>query len=86
MLESVPAGLARRVTEELRIPTVGIGAGPHCNAQILVWQDMAGLTTGRLPRFVKQYAGLHDTLLDAAGRYVADVTAGRYPGPAHSYT
>ena len=86
VLESVPAGLARRVTEELRIPTVGIGAGPGCNAQILVWQDMAGLTTGRLPRFVKQYAGLHDTLLDAAGRYVADVTVGRYPGSAHSYT
>jgi 3-methyl-2-oxobutanoate hydroxymethyltransferase len=86
VLESVPAGLARRVTEALRIPTVGIGAGPHCDAQILVWQDMAGLTTGRLPRFVKQYAGLHDTLLDAAGRYAADVAAGRYPGPAHSYS
>jgi 3-methyl-2-oxobutanoate hydroxymethyltransferase len=82
----VPADLARRVTEALRIPTVGIGAGPHCDAQILVWQDMAGLTTGRLPRFVKQYAGLHDTLLDAAGRYAADVAAGRYPGPAHSYS
>jgi 3-methyl-2-oxobutanoate hydroxymethyltransferase len=86
VLESVPADLARRVTEALRIPTVGIGAGPHCDAQILVWQDMAGLTTGRLPRFVKQYAGLHDTLLDAAGRYAADVAAGRYPGPAHSYS
>jgi 3-methyl-2-oxobutanoate hydroxymethyltransferase len=86
VLESVPAGLARRVTEALRIPTVGIGAGPHCDAQILVWQDMAGLTTGRLPRFVKQYAGLHDTLLDAAGRYAADVAAGRYPDPAHSYS
>jgi 3-methyl-2-oxobutanoate hydroxymethyltransferase len=86
VLESVPAELARRVTEALRIPTVGIGAGPHCDAQILVWQDMAGLTTGRLPRFVKQYAGLHDTLLDAAGRYAADVAAGRYPGPAHSYS
>jgi 3-methyl-2-oxobutanoate hydroxymethyltransferase len=86
VLESVPADLARRVTEALRIPTVGIGAGPHCDAQILVWQDMAGRTTGRLPRFVKQYAGLHDTLLDAAGRYAADVAAGRYPGPAHSYS
>jgi 3-methyl-2-oxobutanoate hydroxymethyltransferase len=86
VLESVPSGLARRVTGALRIPTVGIGAGPHCDAQILVWQDMAGLTTGRRPRFVKQYAGLHDTLLDAAGRYAADVAAGRYPGPAHSYS
>jgi 3-methyl-2-oxobutanoate hydroxymethyltransferase len=86
VLESVPADLARRVTAALRVPTVGIGAGPHCDAQILVWQDMAGLTTGRRPRFVKQYAGLHDTLLDAAGRYAADVTAGRYPDPAHSYS
>jgi len=86
VLESVPAELARRVTRALRIPTVGIGAGPHCDAQILVWQDMAGLATGRRPRFVKQYAGLHDTLLDAAGRYAADVAAGRYPSPAHSYS
>ena len=85
VLESVPADLARRVTEALRVPTVGIGAGPHCDAQILVWQDMAGLTTGRLPRFVKQYAGLRDTLLDAARSYAGDVAAGRYPDPAHSY-
>jgi 3-methyl-2-oxobutanoate hydroxymethyltransferase len=86
VLESVPADLARRVTEALRVPTVGIGAGPHCDAQILVWQDMAGLTTGRLPRFVKQYAGLRDTLLDAARSYAGDVAAGRYPDPAHSYS
>src|SRR5260221_6843147 len=68
-LESVPAGLGRRVCEALRIPTVGIGAGPDCDAQILVWQDMAGLTTGRLPRFVKRYTDTHDRLLDAARRY-----------------
>ena len=86
VLESVPAELGRRVSEALRVPTVGIGAGPHCDAQILVWQDMAGLTTGRLPRFVKQYAGLHDTLLDAARRYADDVSDGRYPDPAHSYS
>jgi len=86
VMEMVPAEVAKRVTHELRIPTVGIGAGPYCDAQILVWQDMAGLTTGRLPRFVKRYAGLHDTRLDAAGRYAADVAAGRYPGPAHSYS
>jgi 3-methyl-2-oxobutanoate hydroxymethyltransferase len=85
VLESVPAELGRRVSEALRVPTVGIGAGPHCDAQILVWQDMAGLTTGRLPRFVKQYADLHDTLLDAARRYAADVSDGRYPDAAHSY-
>src|SRR5712692_8381678 len=60
VLESVPAGLGRRVSEALRIPTVGIGAGPDCDAQIMVWPDMAGLTTGRLPRFVKRYADMHD--------------------------
>ena len=85
VLESVPAGLGRRVSEALRVPTVGIGAGPHCDAQILVWQDMAGLTTGRLPRFVKQYADTSGGLLDAARRYAADVAAGRYPDQAHSY-
>ena len=85
VLESVPAELGRQVSAALRIPTVGIGAGPYCDAQILVWQDMAGLTAGRLPRFVKQYAGMHDTLLDAARRYSGDVAAGRYPDPAHSY-
>jgi 3-methyl-2-oxobutanoate hydroxymethyltransferase len=85
VLESVPAALGHRVSAALRIPTVGIGAGPGCDAQIMVWADMAGLTTGRLPRFVKRYADLHGTLLDAAGRYVADVAAGRYPDPAHSY-
>ncbi|HTZ29786.1 MAG TPA: 3-methyl-2-oxobutanoate hydroxymethyltransferase, partial [Streptosporangiaceae bacterium] len=71
--------------DALRIPTVGIGAGPHCDAQILVWQDMAGLTTGRLPGFVKQYADTSGGLLDAASRYAADVAAGTYPDPAHSY-
>jgi 3-methyl-2-oxobutanoate hydroxymethyltransferase len=85
VLESVPADLGRRVSGALRIPTVGIGAGPHCDAQILVWQDMAGLTTGRLPRFVKQYAEISGVLLDAARRYAADVAAGTYPDQAHSY-
>ena len=85
VLESVPAELGRQVSAALRVPTVGIGAGPYCDAQILVWPDMAGLTAGRLPRFVKQYAALHDTLLEAARRYADDVTAGRYPDLAHSY-
>jgi 3-methyl-2-oxobutanoate hydroxymethyltransferase len=85
VLESIPGALGRQVSEALRIPTVGIGAGPDCDAQIMVWQDMAGLTTGRLPRFVKQYAQMHDALLDAAGQYVADVGLRRYPDQAHSY-
>jgi 3-methyl-2-oxobutanoate hydroxymethyltransferase len=85
VLETVPADLGRQVSEVLRIPTIGIGAGPDCDAQILVWQDMAGLTAGRLPRFVKRYADTRAGLLDAASRYAADVAAGRYPDQAHSY-
>ena len=86
VLESVPADLGRRVSAALRIPTVGIGAGPGCDAQILVWQDMAGLTTGHLPRFVKPYGNMRADLLAAARQYVSDVAAGRYPDQAHSYT
>jgi 3-methyl-2-oxobutanoate hydroxymethyltransferase len=86
VLESVPAELGRRVSAALRIPTVGIGAGPHCDAQIMVWQDMAGLTTGRLPRFVKRYTDTHGALLDAAHQYVTEVATQRYPDQAHSYT
>jgi 3-methyl-2-oxobutanoate hydroxymethyltransferase len=67
------------------MPTVGIGAGVSCDAQVLVWQDMAGLRTGRLPRFVKQYADLHGTLLAAARDYAADVAAGSFPGPEHTF-
>jgi 3-methyl-2-oxobutanoate hydroxymethyltransferase len=86
VLESVPAALGRRVSDALRIPTVGIGAGPDCDAQILVWQDMAGLTGGRLPRFVKRYADTRDRLLDAARRYATEVADRSYPGQAHSYS
>ncbi|MGO9078067.1 MAG: 3-methyl-2-oxobutanoate hydroxymethyltransferase [Streptosporangiaceae bacterium] len=85
VLESVPASLGRRVSDEIRIPTVGIGAGPGCDAQIMVWQDMAGLTAGRLPRFVQRYADMREELLAAASSYAADVAAGHYPGQAHSY-
>ena len=85
VLESVPADLGSRVSAALRIPTIGIGAGPGCDAQILVWQDMAGLTTGHLPRFVKQYGSLHADLLTAARQYVTEVADRRYPDQAHSY-
>jgi 3-methyl-2-oxobutanoate hydroxymethyltransferase len=85
VLEAVPAGLGRRVSDALRIPTVGIGAGPCCDAQIMVWQDMAGLTAGRAPRFVKRYADMSGVLAQAAQRYVGDVASGRYPGQEHSY-
>jgi 3-methyl-2-oxobutanoate hydroxymethyltransferase len=85
VLESVPAELGRRVSEALRVPTVGIGAGPYCDAQIMVWQDMAGLTAGRVPRFVKRYADTRATLLGAARRYVTEVASQEYPDQAHSY-
>jgi 3-methyl-2-oxobutanoate hydroxymethyltransferase len=85
VLESVPASLGARVSAALRIPTVGIGAGPDCDAQIMVWQDMAGLTAGRVPRFVRRFADLDEQLLGAARRYADDVAAGRYPDREHSY-
>jgi len=85
VLESVPAELGSRVSAALRIPTVGIGAGPGCDAQILVWQDMAGLTAGRLPRFVKPYGDMRTDLLTSARRYVSEVADGTYPDRAHSY-
>ena len=67
------------------IPTVGIGAGNRCDAQVLVWQDALGLRTGRLPRFVKQYADVHGVLLEGARAFAADVAAGTFPGPEHTF-
>jgi len=85
VLESVPAELGRRVSDSLHVPVVGIGAGPHCDAQIMVWQDLAGLTTGRVPRFVKRYADLAGTLTTAVSQYVNEVASNTYPDDAHSY-
>jgi 3-methyl-2-oxobutanoate hydroxymethyltransferase len=85
VLEMVPAELAGRVTKELAIPTIGIGAGVDCDAQVLVWPDMAGLTGGRVPRFVKKYADLRAELLRAAKEYAEDVRTGTFPGPEHSF-
>jgi 3-methyl-2-oxobutanoate hydroxymethyltransferase len=84
VLECVPAPLAARVTESLSIPTIGIGAGPGCDAQVLVWQDMAGLTP-RVARFVKRYADLAGALRDAVTAYAEDVTSGAFPTEEHSY-
>jgi 3-methyl-2-oxobutanoate hydroxymethyltransferase len=86
VLELVPADVAKRVTAELDIPTIGIGAGPDCDAQVLVWSDMAGMNRGRKPRFVKQYADVGGVLLEAARRFGAEVAEGRYPAEEHSYT
>jgi 3-methyl-2-oxobutanoate hydroxymethyltransferase len=85
VLEMVPAELATQITGKLTIPTVGIGAGANCDAQVLVWQDMAGLRTGKMPRFVKQYAYLADTLATAARAYADDVRTGTFPGPEHGF-
>jgi 3-methyl-2-oxobutanoate hydroxymethyltransferase len=86
VLELVPATLAERVSRELTIPTIGIGAGAGCDAQVLVWTDMAGLNAGPGPRFVKRYADLRGTLSAAAAAYADDVRTGRYPAAEHSYT
>jgi 3-methyl-2-oxobutanoate hydroxymethyltransferase len=85
VLEMVPSEAAARVTQELRIPTIGVGAGPHVDGQLLVWTDWAGFTKGRIPKFVKQYANLRQTLTDAVTSYRAEVEGGVYPGPEHSY-
>jgi 3-methyl-2-oxobutanoate hydroxymethyltransferase len=85
VMEMVPAPVAAEVTKALRIPTIGIGAGVDCDAQVLVWGDMMGLRTGRLPRFVKQYADLHTVMLDAARTYADEVATGVFPGPEHSF-
>ena len=85
VLEMVPGDLARQVTVDLDIPTVGIGAGPDCDAQVLVWQDMAGLRRGRVQRFVKQYADLAKIIGDAAAAYVDDVRNGTFPSEQHTF-
>ena len=85
VLEMVPAPVAASVTKALDIPTIGIGAGPHCDGQVLVWQDMMGLRTGKAPRFVKRYADLHAVMLGAAQAYAQDVREGAFPGPEHAF-
>ena len=85
VLELVPAEVAAEVTRSLHIPTVGIGAGPDTDAQVLVWTDMAGLTGGKVPRFTKQYAQLRQTLGDAAKAFAVDVAGGAFPAEEHTF-
>ena len=85
VLEVVPHDLAESVTRSLAIPTVGIGAGRHTDAQVLVWQDLAGLTPGRPAKFVKQYADLRATLGDAVKQWAGEVVDGSYPDADHQY-
>jgi len=85
VLESVPMELAKEVTESVGIPTIGIGAGPACDGQVLVVHDLLGYSTGYLPKFVRKYADLHGTISRAVGEYAEDVRAGRFPDDRTSY-
>jgi 3-methyl-2-oxobutanoate hydroxymethyltransferase len=85
VLEMVPSDVAAQVTRELTIPTIGVGAGPHVDGQLLVWTDWAGFTTGRIPKFVKRYAQLSEILTDAVKAYREDVADGNYPATEHEY-
>ncbi|MGH3734330.1 MAG: 3-methyl-2-oxobutanoate hydroxymethyltransferase [Micromonosporaceae bacterium] len=85
VLEMVPGDVAKRITAELMIPTIGIGAGPETDAQVLVWQDMAGLRTGHTPRFVKAYADLHGVLTKAATDFADEVRGSAFPSEEHTF-
>lgn len=84
VLEMVPVPVAARVSEVLAIPTIGIGAGPHCDGQVLVWPDMVGLSTWS-PRFAKRWANVREAMLDAAKAYGEEVRGGTFPGPEHGF-
>lgn len=86
VLEVVPADLAARVTNLLSIPTIGIGAGSGTDAQVIVWQDLLGLTKGPAPRFVQRYADMRGLMLSAAAEWGRDVVAGAYPREEHTYS
>ncbi len=86
VLELVPAELAGEITESLTIPTIGIGAGPACDGQVLVLYDALGLNPGFKPRFLKRFADLDDEVRRALDQYAAEVREGRYPGPEHSFS
>jgi len=85
ILESIPLELARTITERSSVPTIGIGAGPYCDGQILVFHDLAGYSQGYMPKFVKKYADLQGILSSAVREYGQDVKTGRFPDDAHSY-
>jgi 3-methyl-2-oxobutanoate hydroxymethyltransferase len=86
VLEAIPDRLAKLITEKLTIPTIGIGAGPHCDAQVLVTHDMVGLFDRFTPKFVKQYVNIHTQMVEALKQYKSEVESGEFPGPEHSFT
>jgi 3-methyl-2-oxobutanoate hydroxymethyltransferase len=85
VLEAIPADVATSITQSLRIPTIGIGAGPGCDAQVMVITDLLGMGSGKSPKFVKAYANLRETITGAVQEFTADVESGSYPDSAHSY-
>ena len=85
VLELVPREIAQMITESVRVPTIGIGAGVHCDIQVLVFHDLVGMAFGKLPRFVREYANLRETITDAVTRWAEDVRDGTYPSEAESY-
>lgn len=85
VLEAVPAPVAKAVTEALSVPTIGIGAGPDCDGQVLVWHDMLGYYEGHAPRFVKRYADLGEVIVEALARYAEEVRSGAFPEEQHTY-
>ena len=86
VLEGVPAALAKRITEEVTVPTIGIGAGPDCDGQVLVVNDMLGLFQGHVAKFVKKFANLHPLMVEAVKSYGDEVKAGTFPAPEHCYS
>jgi len=85
VLEKIPSSLAEEITESLKVSTIGIGAGPHCDGQVLVMHDMLGLTEEFHPRFVRKYATLADTVRDAVRKFDSDIKKGKFPSEAESY-
>ncbi|MBG6095663.1 3-methyl-2-oxobutanoate hydroxymethyltransferase [Nocardioides luteus] len=85
VMEMVPGDVAAQITKELDIPTIGIGAGPDCDGQVLVWQDAFGMRSGKMARFVKQYADVKSVLSDGAEAYISDVKGSTFPGPEHTF-
>jgi len=85
VLEKIPATLAKEVSESLEIPTIGIGAGPHCDGQVLVMHDMLGINTEFKPRFLRQYLDLHAQITGAVQQYINDVRTNQFPNESESY-
>ena len=86
VLECVPSALAKKITEEVSVPTIGIGAGPDCDGQVLVINDMLGMYSGHVPKFVKKYINLQPLIIEALKSYKKEVEEGSFPGPEHGFT